>query len=931
MDPHVSPSPSARDTSPARSCSAAVLAAANAADRSGSLARLLQLTPLLSLGEGSGSLRSEAPDQMTIEQLGFQAIQLEGRQSVLTFIPPGATACAPYACKILRAAAGHMVARFSPADSHVDDTVPWSGPPLEVDLSALQGGSVRRLVAATVHQKEVIERLKRSISAHSTSPSGGAFDAGALATALTATKTLPELARQHGWDDRTVRRTMLGYGTPLTPTEAATLMLSSKLKQEQIDHLALLQGIAKALAAGDRSAAEYLLNEGIREFFLLASDGDAGKNVSANTRTRALDMHHAHGVITESMLRTGSPNVEYIRTRLSSSNPQPPGCPKPIVSSYEDPRNGQLVGCEPLCGAAGVDGHCSARAATVALARTMQQAKTLRHAAGLLYDGLLADAQARLLTLLPGDAPTSNACARELVTKLLPLIGDHHAFVRIQTQMEPEGKLLTQDQIKQVLDGADGALFYAPISPTGDAAHWTGATKNIKGDWLWGDEALQPGLPPSTFHLAGIVHSRRDAAAMQERIKSIQAGEGKPKPKKGHPTPRGQTQNEQTKGRKPTTKTSTNPAAPHFQLGRQAPAPTEKAGGKTYKEILLGLQERDPDTLPGIIDKGLTAGVRRQHRRMIKRATALPEKFHNMPWPEALAAWMEEESEKHQWAKSTLLRNMGTCMGLISRLEQYCKVEQAPEPLSSSQAWKDALKTAKQSANADAKVPPGLLPSQYLQAFNDTYRADPRTAALLVAAWATAARVSDLMSVRRGEMTLEGSKLSITFKRGKTAKLAEPHTVHTEISDPTQLQCLTALHKEGRDWIWDAAVEGKAITYKKLMTTLRATAGQDITQSSIRRGALQHMAQMGATEEQLMHFSGHRNVHTLRRYLGWNLHAAGKPKLQAIGKAHTAQTSSATPVSSAQVNTTSTDTPPPSAKKGSKTSPYTKNSSKPSA
>ena len=44
----------------------------------------------------------------------------------------------------------------------------------------------------------------------------------------------------------------------------------------------------------------------------------------------------------------------------------------------------------------------------------------------------------------------------------------------------------------------------------------------------------------------------------------------------------------------------------------------------------------------------------------------------------------------------------------------------------------------------------------------------------------------------------------------------------------------------------------------------------DLEQRSIRRGALQAMAENGVSEEMLMRFSGHTQVTTLRRYLNWN-------------------------------------------------------------
>ena len=80
-----------------------------------------------------------------------------------------------------------------------------------------------------------------------------------------------------------------------------------------------------------------------------------------------------------------------------------------------------------------------------------------------------------------------------------------------------------------------------------------------------------------------------------------------------------------------------------------------------------------------------------------------------------------------------------------------------------------------------------------------------------------------------------------------------------------------------------------------LLQLIRGAGGNEMRQSSIRRGALQHMARLpDITEQDLMHFSGHKQVDTLRRYLGWNKVAATAPRTTKLGRGHTARPAGST-------------------------------------
>ena len=129
----------------------------------------------------------------------------------------------------------------------------------------------------------------------------------------------------------------------------------------------------------------------------------------------------------------------------------------------------------------------------------------------------------------------------------------------------------------------------------------------------------------------------------------------------------------------------------------------------------------------------------------------------------------------------------------------------------------------------------------------------------------------------RDKLTANGRHLS----KGRTISIA-----------PFQIRQILSDHLGAAEtrWAWHAPTpQQRASLTEDLLTLIRAVGSPALRQSSIRRGALQRMATLGASEEDLMHFSGHTNVRTLRRYLGWNKVSATAERTQALGAKHTAQ------------------------------------------
>jgi integrase len=237
-----------------------------------------------------------------------------------------------------------------------------------------------------------------------------------------------------------------------------------------------------------------------------------------------------------------------------------------------------------------------------------------------------------------------------------------------------------------------------------------------------------------------------------------------------------------------------------------------------------------------------------------------------------------------------MLRNLGAAMGALARADVYTN-SPVPVVLAWSPAWRDAMRAARLKANEAQPDPPAFEVEHFRKAVKSAMsqkRVD--LAALLILTFSTGARASDVIELARDEIGIQPEALMVQFKRGKGVKFRGPYTVHGAIADAEHRRLLTEyLNTCTTRWAWHAPTPQQRVALTgDLLALIRSVGGPAMRQSSIRRGALQRMATLGASEEDLMHFSGHTNTKTLRRYLGWNKVSATAGRTQALGARHTA-------------------------------------------
>ena len=178
--------------------------------------------------------------------------------------------------------------------------------------------------------------------------------------------------------------------------------------------------------------------------------------------------------------------------------------------------------------------------------------------------------------------------------------------------------------------------------------------------------------------------------------------------------------------------------------------------------------------------------------------------------------------------------------------------------------WRQAVKAAERlSHEASPRTPVAANATQLHKAIASS--GDSTTKAMLILAWTTSGRLGDVAQLAASDVAIaDDGKMRVLFRKSKTARAkGGAHTVHTTLPKAWSKQLRAFLAGKTGDLFpkTSATVPKATEALKEVDPTLEAR--------SLRRGSLQTLAQAGATHEELMTFSGHKNVNTLLRYLGW--------------------------------------------------------------
>jgi hypothetical protein len=309
-----------------------------------------------------------------------------------------------------------------------------------------------------------------------------------------------------------------------------------------------------------------------------------------------------------------------------------------------------------------------------------------------------------------------------------------------------------------------------------------------------------------------------------------------------------------------------------FQCGhRTAPAMAAMKGA-----VLRKMQVHSRYRVHALTMKGVTHAVRRRHRKALEWMTTVPDELLELPLDIAILEMVERRRIEHKWSWSTTDREFGNLLGALMRTSMYTTLPFDLRPKESSH-MRDAGEHCRRMRNeTPPKFPKAITQDQVMNICKRLERENNDIRFAIMIAWATANRPADVLRLKRQEIVInDKSEMSVMFCRGKTSKLNQPFTVHTHAGVfATQITSWLST-KRPNDFVYDlpttAAYAKKA---KDLLTALR-TEDSALEQKSLRRGALQYLASIGADEETLLHFSTHSEKKMLRYYLNHGMQSLG--------------------------------------------------------
>ena len=297
---------------------------------------------------------------------------------------------------------------------------------------------------------------------------------------------------------------------------------------------------------------------------------------------------------------------------------------------------------------------------------------------------------------------------------------------------------------------------------------------------------------------------------------------------------------------------------------RQGITPTlpEELAGE-WRRKLRSARRREEESLMDIVKLGLVVETRKLHRRTIAWLCAEPEPAPN----ETIVNWILTRlvlmCQEKKWQGSTLSTKLASCQGAMAHLPIY-REGVPPVVLKNSSEWRLALKGA---GNIMKRALPRQATILTEDSLSKSLELEPvkRIRVALEIAWITAARGGDVVKLRTTDVWSDDKGSWVRFVVGKTAT-SQPYTVTTAPMSQEAMDYLSERRKEvdATQWLFPQVLGSHLKDAMRRVDPL-------LEQRSIRRGALQKLAGGGMSDENLLHYSQHKNIQTLRRYLdfGW--------------------------------------------------------------
>lgn len=325
-----------------------------------------------------------------------------------------------------------------------------------------------------------------------------------------------------------------------------------------------------------------------------------------------------------------------------------------------------------------------------------------------------------------------------------------------------------------------------------------------------------------------------------------------------------------------------------FAAASQSPRPlAETLTGKSLLPLLLFAPRSEryfrPNSVWGNLAQASSARQLRGLQLLLQHLKLSPE-LRRLPLPECIHQFVlnKANAARQRWKPQTFLRELATMHGALKFLPKYSPNTQCSIDLSLSSNWRALMAAWQKQAIQHAPVDQAAAAAEDISKAL-ALTADIQVRMFLLLLWLSCARKGDI-----GHLTAS----SVTFKTG-----ASYSTGHLELfihqgkgvaankaKYRIQTMCPPAFEKELRQFLQsrlqevgrDSPLFRSSLSSSNEIVALLKRVHEKLDCRSLRRGSLQTIAQdPNVTEETLMRLSGHRNVKTLHRYLGWSANVKG--------------------------------------------------------
>jgi len=326
------------------------------------------------------------------------------------------------------------------------------------------------------------------------------------------------------------------------------------------------------------------------------------------------------------------------------------------------------------------------------------------------------------------------------------------------------------------------------------------------------------------------------------------------------------------------------PENPPSGGSRDLPCPSRSTcKGQAIKfSVIRNFNLAAPKTLK-LVDRGLSAGTRQAHRRVLREIVNLPSGFDHLDLDVAILEHYYRKKGERQWKWSMLSKELSNVAGALRRIRIYDPhFEPISLPLASMPAWVDATKAVRKMKAQEHPKQAQIIQWAQVEAFLQNPEVPEVVKQQVFICWLVAGRLGDVLQLRTEDITLDlvrpasfdqlhltGEALSFKFVRGKGPQLTgQAYTVHTSIMPELKPLIQSILDRAGqKGWIWEFSSAAERSKQMDLVNHFLKQLDPGLTTRSIRRGAVQHLAEAGYPLADLRKITHHSSDEMLRIYL----------------------------------------------------------------